>query len=215
MSRSERSWRVLRVVGVLSGFSAPALFPGLSLAAEAAAAGGGKDVAVTDFSLVTFISSVLVFAAAYLILAKLAWPRIVGALDERAEKIKSEITSAEEARARADAALKEYEKSLAEARAESQRMLDETKAQQARYAAELRQQAEAEAQQLKRSAMDQIEAAKRAALSEIYAETAALATRVAERILQREVSEEDQRRLIDESVSEFTAEHNGRQPAGA
>jgi F-type H+-transporting ATPase subunit b len=170
-----------------------------ALGAEAGAAQPG----VMDFNLVQYGAAVLVFLVALGILSRTAWPKISKGLEDRENKIRNEINSAEEARKRADDALKQYERSLAEAKAEASRMIETTKAEQSRLAADLRVKAEAELTELREAALKSIDAAKRAALSEIYAEAADLATAVASKVLDREVNAADQARLIQESVSEF------------
>lgn len=149
------------------------------------------------------IMAVIVFGVAMLILCTQIWPRITKALDQRNDKIREEIAAAEEARRQAREALKEYEDNLAQARAEAQQMLDNAKQQQQQLAAELRAKADAELQQMRERATRDIDAAKRAALSEIYAHTATLATEVARKILAREVSADDQERLVQESLQEL------------
>lgn len=163
-----------------------------------------KEAGVTYFNIITYASAVLVFVAAYLILSKTAWPKITGALDARDEKIRSEIKAAEEARARANDALKEYEKSLSQARAEAARLIEETKAEQTRLAADLRVKAEAEVTAMRESALRSLDAAKNAAVVEIYTEAAMLSSQIAAKILQREVNADDQRRIVEESVAEYT-----------
>jgi len=153
---------------------------------------------------VPFFSAIVIFGIVLFLLARFVWPKLLKGLEDREKKIRDEIYAAEEARTRANEALKEYEKSLAEARAEANKMIEATKAEQARMAADLKAKAEVEVNQLRESAMHSIEAAKRAALSEIYAETASIATLVASKILEREVSEQDQQRLVDETVERFT-----------
>ncbi len=180
----------------------PACLLPLLAATPALAAEGGAD-AVVAINPWQFVAALIVFTVSLWVLSRTAWPKISSALADREAKIRNEIASAEEARKRADEALREYEKSLAEARAEADRMIEQTKAEQSRLAADLKAQAEAEVGQLRQSALQNIEAAKRAALDEIYAETATLATRVAAKILEREVSEADQQRIVDETVSEY------------
>lgn len=193
----------------LAGLATPLMLSGVALAADAAdhaashdGGGGANPVAV---EVVPFISALVIFGITFFILAKFVWPKILKGLDDRERKIRDEINSAEEARARANEALKDYERSLADARAEANRMIEATKAEQARMAADLRGKAETEVNQMRESAMQSIEAAKRAALNEIYAEAATLATSVASRILEREVNEQDQQRLVDETVAGIAA----------
>jgi len=153
--------------------------------------------------LVTGLTSVIGFLIVLAIVGTQVWPRIVKGLDERADKIRAEITAAEEARAQSKQALEQYEVALKEAEAESRRILDETKAQQQKLSADLRAKADAELTAMKDRARAEIESAKKSAISEIYAESANLATMVAAKILQREVNDADQQRLLDESIREL------------
>src|SRR5262249_31820493 len=147
-------------------------------------------------ALVPMIAALVVFTIVLAILGKFAWPRINKGLSERENKIREEIAAAEAARKQAKDALNQYEKSLADARAEAQRMLEKTKAQQQALAEELKAKADTELAAMRDRARRDIESAKRAAIGEIYEEAASAATRIAAKILQREVNARDQQRLI-------------------
>jgi F-type H+-transporting ATPase subunit b len=67
----------------------------------------------------------------------------------------------------------------------------------------IRAQAEAESTALKDRTVREIDAAKQQALSEINIHAAALGTAVARKILQRDVTADDQQRLVDESLAEL------------
>ncbi len=149
------------------------------------------------------ITAIVVFLIVMGVLSTMVWPKIVKGLDERNEKIVGEIAAAEQARAQAKEALDEYEKNLAAARAESQKMLEETRAQQAQLAAQLKANADAELSAMREKALSEIEVAKKQALGELYNESVNLATVMAGKILQRQVSVEDQQRLMDESIAEM------------
>jgi len=149
------------------------------------------------------ITAIVVFLIVFAILSTSIWPKITKGLAERNEKIKSEIAAAEDARQQAREALDEYEKSLADARAEAQRMIEETKAQQSELAAQLKAKNDAELNEMRERALADIESAKKQALAELYTESVNLATAMAGKILQREVSAEDEQRLMDESLAEM------------
>ncbi len=153
----------------------------------------------------TGVTALIVFALAAAFLGVVVWPKVTGALDERAAKIRSEIESAEQARKQAREALDEYERNLAEARAEAQKMLEATRSQQNAMAAELKARADADLNAMREKAKADIEAAKKQALAEIYSESVLIATAMAGKILQREVSAGDQQRLMDESLAELKA----------
>lgn len=184
-------------------------------AAETAAAHGdaghGPKAGVlptVEEGIVPAIVSLIVFSLVFAILATQVWPRISRGLEERANKIRDEIASAESSRKQAKEALEQYEKSLADARAEAHRMLEKTKAEQQAMAEELKAKAAAELGAMKDRARQDIESAKAAALAEIYEKAANAATAIAGKILQREVNARDQQRLIQEALGELEVARN-------
>lgn len=74
-----------------------------------------------------------------------------------------------------------------------------------RQAEDLRSRAAKELEDMKNRATQELEGAKRAALSEIHAMAAGLATTVAGKILKREIQAGDQKRLVEESLSELSS----------
>lgn len=201
--------------------SAPATLAlaSVALAADPPAGEGGSQAATTNpllFDLLQFGAAIGVFLAALIILSKLVWPKITAALDAREAKILSEIENAERARAEAEQAQRQYGEELAQARAEATKMIEAAKADASRAAAELKAQNEAEIGQMRDSARAAIAAAQKAAVAELYAQAGSLATAVAEKILQREVNEHDQQRLVDETLAEISHEFaSAQQPAGS
>ncbi|HYE02420.1 MAG TPA: F0F1 ATP synthase subunit B [Phycisphaerales bacterium] len=182
----------------------PLTVPALLAPAAPALAHAPTSGVIPDLAQVTSaVTALLVFLVVLGILWVAVWPKIVKGLKDREEKIRTEIEAAEMAQQQARAALQQYEKNLADARAEAQRMLEQTKAQQQAIAADLRQKADAELAQLRDRARRDIESAKRAALAEIYEQAATLATDVAAKILRREIGPGDQARLVRESLGEL------------
>ncbi len=151
----------------------------------------------------TGVTAIVLFLIVFGLLSTMVWPKIVSGLDERNEKIKGEIAAAEDARLQAKEALNEYEKNLAEARAQAQQMLEETKATQNELAAQLKSRAEVELTEMREKAKADIDAAKKQALNELYSESVNLATVMAGKILKREVSINDEQRLMEESLAEL------------
>lgn len=178
-----------------------------TLAVLAAEPAGGHEAVgampTVKQGLATGITALVVFALVAAFLLTFVWPKINKALEDRENKIRDEIESAERARKQAKDALDQYEKALASARAEAQAMLEKTRAEQRVLADELKATADAELGGMRERARRDIESAKKAAIQEIYSETANLATSIAGRVLQRELSVNDQRRLIDESMGQM------------
>jgi F-type H+-transporting ATPase subunit b len=190
----------------------PPLLTLLALAPVALAAGpdGGKAsdqqglIATVNQGVVAGVVAVVLFLLVFAVLSIAVWPKISKGLADREDKIRHEIESAEAARVQAKMALDQYEKSLAEARAEAQKMIDAAKGQMSAQVAEMKAKADADVATMKAKAMTEIEAAKKQALSDIYAHSSQLATQVAGKILRREVGQGDTQRLVDEALAGMT-----------
>ena len=176
----------------------------LLLAADDAEHAAAKHAEVLDIAnILPGITALVVFGIAFFYLYLKVWPQITKGLDDRQNKIREEIASAEASREKANAALAEYEASLATARKDAADMIANARTDAKAAAEELRVRNEADLSEMKDRASRDIDAAKRAAISELHAEAANLATSIATKILQREISSDDQQRLVDESLREM------------
>lgn len=159
-------------------------------------------------ALMPAITSLVVFLVAFFILWRTVWPKIVKGLDDREAKIRDEIASAEEAREQAKKALHDYESELAKAREEASGMIAKAKGDAQAAANDLRERNNAELSEMKQRATQEIENAKQGAIADIHGEATNLAAAIAGKILQREISAEDQQRLVEESLRELAAQRN-------
>ena len=160
---------------------------------------------ITRMEWMPAVTALVVFSIFFLVLRVAVWPKILKGLEDRDNKIRTEIESAEEAREQAKAALAEYQESLSEARQQANEMVSKARSDAKSAAAELRAQNEAELNDLKQRATREIDLARQAAVKKLHAETAALAADIAGKILKREINANDQQRLIDESLGELTS----------
>jgi F-type H+-transporting ATPase subunit b len=91
---------------------------------------GGK-IPFPPFNKETFASQLvwlaIFFVALYAIIAKLAIPRIGGIVEARRSRVEGDIAEAGRLKDQSDAALKAYEKSLADARGRAQALANETR----------------------------------------------------------------------------------------
>jgi len=154
------------------------------------------------------ITSLAVFLIAFGFLYVKVWPVIIKGLDERNAKILGEIKAAEDARKQAKASQAEFEKRLGEAREEATRLIAQARSEAQRQAESLRSKMEQEMQERTQRATAEIEGAKRQAMLDVHAQTAALATAIASRILKREITATDQQRLVDESLRDLAGSRN-------
>src|ERR1700730_5773744 len=73
------------------------------------------------------VSLLIAFVALYLIVSRVALPRVGGLLDERQKAIEGDLTEAQKLKDASDAALKAYESELAAARSRAQAIGAETR----------------------------------------------------------------------------------------
>jgi F-type H+-transporting ATPase subunit b len=92
---------------------------------------GGHKAPFPPFQKDTFasqlVSLLIAFVALYLIVSKIALPRVGSLLDERQKKIEGDLAGAQSLRDQSDAALKAYESELAAARSRAQAIGTETR----------------------------------------------------------------------------------------
>src|SRR5688500_15289978 len=72
----------------------------------------------------------LTFVLLYVLMARVALPRIGAIMDERRARIADDLAQAERLKGESDAALAAYEKALADARARAQSLANETRERQ-------------------------------------------------------------------------------------
>jgi F-type H+-transporting ATPase subunit b len=92
---------------------------------------GGHKAPFPPFQKDTFasqlVSLLIAFVALYLIVSRIALPRVGGLLDERQKAIEGDLTEAQKLKDASDAALKAYESELAAARSRAQAIGAETR----------------------------------------------------------------------------------------
>ncbi len=89
--------------------------------------GGGFPPFETNTFASQLVSLAIFFVALYLIVSKLALPRVGGAIEARQNKIDGDLAEAQKLKDQSDAALKAYEGELAAARSRAQAIGNETR----------------------------------------------------------------------------------------
>jgi F-type H+-transporting ATPase subunit b len=154
-------------------------------------------------SLITALTTLIVFAVLVAVLGKVAWGPIAKGLQEREDKIRRDIEEAEAARAKAEATQRDYAAQLATAEAKVRELLAKATADAEQVSASIRTRAQEEAQVLKENATKEIHSAQREAIRQVHEQAAVLSTRVAEKILRRNLNVDDQRELVRESLEQL------------
>jgi F-type H+-transporting ATPase subunit b len=153
--------------------------------------------------LISAVTTLVVFLVLVVVLGKFAWGPIAGGLKAREEKIRKDILDAEEARAKAEATLRDYNTQLATAENRVRDMLSKATADGEKLATGIRMKAQQEAEEIKERSQRDIEAARDQALREIYEKTAELSTSIAEKIIRRNLNPADQQDLVRQSLDQL------------
>jgi F-type H+-transporting ATPase subunit b len=145
----------------------------------------------------------LVFGISLYILIKAVFPRIRDALDERRVGIEESIDAAERTRVEADQLLAEYRERLKEARAQSEEIVQRARQTAESHEHDARERSqEILAEAAKRAERD-IDAASKRALDDIRREVADLTIMATEKVTRKTLDDADQRRLVEEALSEL------------
>jgi F-type H+-transporting ATPase subunit b len=149
------------------------------------------------------IWTLLLFGISMLVLWKLAFPRIAQALDRRQKAIEDSIDAADRTRHEADEILAEYRERLKEARGQADEIIDRARKTGEAHERRAKEDAVATREQLMEQTRRDIEVETRRAIDEIRREVADLTVMATEKLTRKSLTEEDQRRLLDEALSEL------------
>lgn len=141
------------------------------------------------------------FGILLLVLYKFAFPGILSVLEEREKKIKDSLDQAERHRSEAERKLREYEAKLSAAAKEAEGILAAAKERAQRLMEENEQRLTTEAERIKGDATREIDHERRKAIQEIRAHTTDLALMVAEKVVQRSLTDADHRKLADDALT--------------
>lgn len=136
------------------------------------------------------------------LLKKYAWGPLMGIMKKREDHIAGEINAAEESRVEAKKLLEEQRSLLKEARNEAQSLIENAKKQGDLQRDEIVVLARQEADRIKESAKLEIEQQKEKAVAAIRDQVASLSVLIASKVIEKELTVEDQEKLINEYIQE-------------
>jgi len=125
----------------------------------------------------------LTFLLLYVLMSKIALPRIGSILAERAKRISEDVAAAQRLKEQSDAAHAAYEKALADARARAQGIANTTREQQAATAEETNRRLEAELHERLAMAEKSIAGTRAAAMGNVDAIASDTASAIVERLI--------------------------------
>ncbi len=149
------------------------------------------------------IWTLIAFGVTFLLLRKLAFPRIQEALDRRANAIAESIEHAEKTRHEADELLAEYRERLREARLQADEIIARARKASEATEREAVEDARERREEILAQARKDAEAEIRRANQELRREVADLTVLATEKVTRKTLTAEDQRQLVDEAIGEL------------
>ena len=160
-----------------------------------------------DLTISTIIGDFILIAGSFLLLIflvkKYAWGNISSILDERAEKISSDIDGAEEARKKAEELASKREAELAGSRTEAKTIIENAKETAEKSKSDILAEAKLEAGRLKEKANQEIEQNKAEALQSVKGEVADLTVSLAGKIISQNLDGHAHKELIDQYIDQL------------
>ncbi|ALC86543.1 MULTISPECIES: F0F1 ATP synthase subunit B [Bacillaceae] len=155
----------------------------------------------SGFNTWDIFATLFFFILLLVLLKKVAWGPLMGIMTQREELIASEIEAAESSRQESERLLEEQRDLLKEARTEALAIVENAKKQGEASREEIITTARSEAARLKESAIREIDTEKERAIAAVRQEVVSLSVLAASKVLEKEVSEEDNRALIEATIA--------------
>ena len=147
-----------------------------------------------------FMWTIVTFLIVLAILKWKAWGPLMNALDKRAEDINNALLVADRAKEDAEKASQDYEELVQKAHAEAQQIIADSKAAGERVKNDIESVARENAEEMIGKAKTQIEAESQKAIQEIKSSVVDLSIEAAEKIIEKNLDSEDNRKLVDQTL---------------
>jgi F-type H+-transporting ATPase subunit b len=147
--------------------------------------------------------TIVAFVICLIVLKRYAFGPVQKVIDDRRDRIRESIEEADRAREEARGLLEEHRKLIGQAKSEAESILAEARKIADSQRERMRAEVEEDRQRRLEETQRQIDQATQQALGEIRREVASLSLIAAEKITRKSLTDDDQRRLIDEALSEI------------
>lgn len=176
----------------------------MNLVLATAAEEGGSGLTIILPAAAELVYGAIAFTIVFVVLNKLALPKMNTMLEERREAIQGKMEAAEAQLAEAAKSKADYEASIADASGEAARIIDEAKAQAEQVRANLVEQAEAEAAAIRERARADAASEHDRTLSELRSEVGAMSVELASKIVGKELDASTHQALVDEYINNLS-----------
>lgn len=149
-----------------------------------------------------FIWTIITFLVLLALLAKFAWRPLLQALESRQDSIRKSLDDAQKAKQELERLHAESAEIIRQSRVEADAIIARSRGDAERLREEMKQKARAEADGIVKNAERQIQLETARALQQIRREAVDLSVMIASKLIQRNLTKEDNERLIEEALKQ-------------
>ncbi|MCE5039280.1 F0F1 ATP synthase subunit B [Staphylococcus auricularis] len=150
----------------------------------------------------TMVITLITFLVLLALLKKFAWGPLKDIMDQRQNDINKDIDDAEQAKLNAQKLEEENNQTLKATQQEVQKILEDAKLQAREQQEQIIHEANTRANGMIETAQNEINSQKERALADINNQISQLSVSIAAKVLNKEISEEDQKALVDKYIKE-------------
>ena len=188
--------------GLLARAGAAAAAAVLATPTFALAEGVGADILIPKPA--EFIPALITFLVIWFVLAKLAWPSILGMMEKRQKKIQDDLDSAAESKAKAAEEAKSYEQAIRDAHKEADKIVAQAKREAEEERSQILAKAQREASDIITKSHGAVESERKKAMIELSSSVVDLSVEIASKVIGNELSEGQQRKLAEKYLAEVS-----------
>jgi F-type H+-transporting ATPase subunit b len=154
-----------------------------------------------DIIWTNFFVQLVSFALLFLLLQRYAFKPLFGVMEKRRQMVQEQMESAQKNRDEANQYIEQQRQSLQQARKEAYDIIEQAKSMGSKQADDIILAARNESGRLKDEAVRDIETEKNKAIDSLKAEVSGLSVMIASKIIEKQVDEQTQKKLVDEYLS--------------
>ncbi|RPF54109.1 F0F1 ATP synthase subunit B [Aquisalibacillus elongatus] len=148
------------------------------------------------------LAQLIIFIVLLVLLKKFAWGPLMKVMKEREDHIANEIDTAENNRKEAERLMSEANAELKESRQNAHQIIEDAKQTAKTQESSILDQARQEAERIKESAREDIAQERDKAVQQLQEQVATLSVQIASKVIEKELSADEQDELIQEYLKE-------------
>ncbi|MGI6231067.1 MAG: F0F1 ATP synthase subunit B [Tractidigestivibacter sp.] len=152
-----------------------------------------------------FIPALIAFLVIWFIMAKFAWPQVLGMMEKRQQKIQDDLDSAEKSKMKAAEEESAYEQKIVDANRQAEEIISKAKKEAEEERSQILAKAQSEASDIITKAHGAVDSERKKAMIELSSSVVDLSVEIASKIIGNDLTVEQQRKLAEKYLAEVSS----------